>query len=152
VVAVPYLSFNDRSNTKAGKKELQTIYRDIEWAPRRGDDAVVWVNVKKVDSLWRLDEGFYIDQSLKGMDPKKYHNFGAWFSKNREAVIMPHISLLEGTIRFSNGRNRFSWLRDRGLAALPVTADLEEAAALKKAVGTRSRKSMIATHLIPTSE
>lgn len=128
---------------------MQTTWRDIDWVAQYSDDAIVWVSVKKVDSLWKLDGGFYLESPLEGTAPEKYQGFGIWFSKNSEAVVMPHVFLLNGKISFSNGRNRFSWLRDRGVKALPVTTDPEEAVALRRAVGTRSRKSRIATHLIP---
>jgi len=118
-------------------------WRDIEWIPQRHGDAIVWVSVKKVDALWKPDRGFYLEAPLNDLGPEKYQKFGAWFSQNHEAVIMPHLCLFGETIGFSNGRNRFSWLRDRGLQALPVTTDLGEAEALRSAVGTRSRTSRI---------
>lgn len=119
------------------------MWRDIEWTPQLEEDAIVWISVKKFDLLWSLERDDYIKNPPAPEHQEKYQRFGAWFLKNHEAIIMPHISLFADGFSFSNGRNRFSWLRDRGLKALPVTTDREEALALRRLAGTRSRKSRI---------
>jgi len=119
------------------------MWRDIEWIPQLEEDAIVWISVKKFDAVWSLERDFYITQPPDPEDQLKYQRFGAWFSKNQSAVEMPHISFFGEDFSFSNGRNRFAWLRDRGLKALPVTTDPEEATELRRIAGTRSRISRI---------
>lgn len=119
------------------------MWRDIEWNPDLPEDAIVWISVKKFDAVWSLEAGSYIRNPPASEHREKYERFGSWFSQYQGAITMPHISLFADGFSFSNGRNRFAWLRDRGLKALPVTTDLEEAPALRKLAGTRSRKSRI---------
>lgn len=119
------------------------MWRDIEWAPQLEEDDIVWISVKKFDAVSSLEKDFYIKNPPDPEDQVKYQRFGAWFSKSHEAIVMPHISLFAEGFSFSNGRNRFAWLRDQGLKSLPVTAHPEESLELRRLVGTKSRESRI---------
>jgi len=93
---------------------------------------IVYVDPAKFDKDWQKgDEYFYIGKGGKGAD-FKYNNFGKWLEKG-EPVETPMVGLDgDGNLGFYDGRNRFAWLRDRGLNRIPVAVKKEHAPILKE--------------------
>lgn len=126
---------------------------DIQWVePRQaraalssGSETVVWVDVAKIDEMWKLDRSFYVgpEGSGEGAIKGRYPRFDMWMA-DRQPVEMSEISLgYRGVPGFGNGRHRFAWMRDHGAKAVPVVtpvADLEE---FKARYGTDLQKTTV---------
>jgi len=101
--------------------------------------------VRKIDTSWQNDHPYYIGPNITGPgngSRYKYDKFGKWFQEGRP-IGMPSVGLLSGWIGFSDGRHRFSWLRDHGLQALPVLTSPEDAPDVHRRFGTPNRTSFI---------
>jgi hypothetical protein len=104
----------------------------------------VWIDVARLDAAWR-GSGQYVGlcgQALPGGNamPERYERFGLWLN-GRDDVHMPFVSLDGEGVSFTNGRHRFAWCRDHGVAALPVEVCEAERAAFAERFGTESRVS-----------
>lgn len=84
------------------------------------DMKYVWVNINKVDKMWQNDD-LYIGKGGKNGIGNRYERFGEWLSQSDEPVKAPSIYIDDDTIRFNNGRHRFSWFRDHGYESMPVS-------------------------------
>ena len=85
---------------------------------------LVELDVKKIDSAWRLQGRFngYVGANGEGGKPSKYLGVQSWLEYNDE-IYVP-ILLLDFTrapekFRFENGRHTFAYFRDRGHPAMP---------------------------------
>jgi hypothetical protein len=60
---------------------------------------------------------------------------------------MPQCSLIRhdprGGVAFGNGRHRFSWCRDHGVTALPVTVNPDDRIEFHRLYGTGARLSTL---------
>ena len=117
-------------------------FSSIAWArqwsfPGADLEPAVVVDVLALDRLWSLDDGYYIGHG--GDRQVKYAKFGQWFLANTGPIWMPHLSIDEGVVSFTDGRHRFAWLRDHGLRSLPVTVGREMEHELILQCGWRSK-------------
>ena len=122
----------------------------IRWKSQwGGNDRIVWINVKKLDSAWRADSLYVVPSApdAKGMS-YKYARFGAWLEANfaNIRVNMPHICMVGGVVSITDGRHRFAWCCDHGVRALPVTVgSTKEATAIGYHLGTKTRRCILAS-------
>ena len=88
------------------------------------------VDVQKFDQLWAKDEDYYIPPNSKvNTISDRYERFIEWMNERdpNEKIEMPYaIVTNRGTVDFSNGRHRFSVLRDYGLKVIPIAMDKSE--------------------------
>ncbi|RYD61790.1 MAG: hypothetical protein EOP83_16185 [Verrucomicrobiaceae bacterium] len=118
---------------------------EIDWVPpRRGPGyAVVWVDVKKIDASWSRDY-VYVGPGGEGGTGRRYAGFGKWLETRDVPVEMSELGIGgHGWIVFTNGRHRFSWMRDHGVRALPVLVPEDEVEAISQQFGTSERRSVI---------
>ncbi|WP_186130644.1 hypothetical protein [Burkholderia gladioli] len=97
------------------------------WEEECQPEPIVWTDVARFDHAWRSAPDYIGPSGVGSLHAGRYENFGAWLAERigRVAVWMPHVCLHRGEIVFSDGRHRFAWLRDHGLAALPMTVSGE---------------------------
>lgn len=100
-------------------------------------DAVVWVDVARVERSFALDPDHYVGPggTLAGQ-ATRYANIGRHIESGL-AIWMPHLSLRDDDqVHFTDGRHRFAWVRDHGGTALPVATSPERAARLAALFGS----------------
>jgi hypothetical protein len=91
--------------------------RTIKWRKqfRVRDDRIVWISVPKFDECWRLSEAGH-HYFVRGQGrPAAYRRIEESV-KNGVVLPMPHIGFYPDLrrISFTDGRHRFSWVRDHG--------------------------------------
>lgn len=115
-----------------------------DW-PDAGRDEVVWISVRALDGAWSVTDEYIGAAGVGSNQAGKYGRFGIWFAKAR-CVDMPVVCLVEGgRPSFTDGRHRFAWLRDHGLAALPIEVPPSEAENFSIRFGTNDRAGTILT-------
>lgn len=107
-------------------------------------DAVVWVDVAKVDGSISLDRSRYVGSGGSGVgQPARYANIGRHILSGWP-IWMPYLTLGEyEQVRFTDGRHRFAWIRDHGAVALPVATDPACAERLTSRFGSSLRACRI---------
>lgn len=122
------------------------LNRQVRWKPERSSgDAIVWIDVAKLDRVWRHSSG-YVGVAGTGRDDvtrRRYVKFGKWILRRTQPIHMPHLGFVAGEVGFVNGRHRFAWLRDHGVSALPVTTHPENTGRLRREFGSSRRQSCI---------
>lgn len=99
----------------------------------------VWISVAAFDEAWRKCEGHIGVGGYNSLHPGKYEKFGVFFA-GASWVRMPTVCLDDNkSIAFTDGRHRLAWLRDQGLAALPIETPPEQQEAILSAFGTHIR-------------
>lgn len=114
----------------------------IEWElalPESGD-IPVWVSVTKLEHEWRRSVTEYIGAGGDNGMPGKYDHFAEWIM-SAKYVEMPEVCLVDGFVRFNNGRHRFAWLRDHGMTALQVATQPGDVKSIKMKFGTQDEVS-----------
>lgn len=112
----------------------------ITWEhPKRQGEVPVWIDIQALDHSWAQDE-LHVGQGGEGGMKRRYVGFGEWIASATVPVQMPEISLgHRNEVVFTNGRHRFSWLRDHGAEAMPVLVDIAHAAEVARRFGTSVR-------------
>jgi len=121
----------------------------IAWAFRQAargwehlpTDEVVWVDVRRFDDAWRLTDQYIGPGGLGGQDDR-YGRVGRWFA-TRSYSDMLCVSLNAGQVAFTDGRHRFSWLRDQGVEALPLQVSPGSESSLHRLVGSQKRATVL---------
>lgn len=118
--------------SKVGKQD------DFDWAqPKRAKaagDVVVQVKTDAFDKAFQKDAGFYIDKDGNGEIKGRRERFQEFLDKgqydpksgeyNKVPIEMPEaVVTKDGAAAFTNGRHRFSVMRDNGVESLPVSMD-----------------------------
>jgi len=98
-------------------------------------DAVVWIDPVKFDAAWRETEQWVSPGSASGAQDDRYCKIGEWIHAC-DIVNMCEVCLGEDGASFSNGRHRFAWLRDHGVAAMPFQVSPDSAAIFEALFGT----------------
>ena len=114
----------------------------IEWKmalPESGD-VPVWVSVVKLEHEWQRSTNEYIGAGGNNGMPGKYENFAKWIMSARP-VEMPEVCIVDGFVRFNNGRHRFAWLRDHGMAALQVNVQPIDVTTFETKFGSQEQTS-----------
>lgn len=121
----------------------------IDWhyrPPRAGwedyeADVVAWVDISAFDLAWRLSDQHIAPGGSNGQGDR-YHGAGVWFAANRHSEML--IASLDGDqASFTDGRHRFSWLRDHGVVALPLQIPPSQAGLFAQKFGTIVRLSVL---------
>ena len=120
----------------------------IEWVKPRGREhyPVVWVDVAKLDAAWAADRNFYVgtEGSLNGIKGR-YPRFDAWVREGHP-VEMSEVGFDSHPSNrpfFTNGRHRYSWMRDHGAQALPVETNPERAEEFAARYGSTLRTTVV---------
>lgn len=111
---------------------------NLNWQPAResSDFKTLHIDVNKLDDSWQKDKGAYIGGGGSGGIRNRYNDFGKWMKSTDVPIKTPEVGLnYKGHISFSNGRHRFSYLRDNGVKTLPVTVPTEDHDEIKKRFG-----------------
>jgi len=104
-------------------------------------DVAVWVSVAKLENNWRANVVEYIGPGGSGNAiAGRYENFSEWVGSHAR-VGMPEICLVDGTVRISNGRHRFSWFRDHGMIALQIQVPPDQVDLFREQFGTEDQLS-----------
>lgn len=102
-------------------------------------DAVVWIDVAALDQAWRATDQYIVPGGANGQD-NRYARVCAWFERNRHCD-MGFASLDGDEVWFTDGRHRFSWLRDHGVIALPLQVPPSQAGEFARRFGATDRRS-----------
>lgn len=130
------------SGEGAGIDPAQESLHDKHYTVSRQDEAggykIEFVNIEAFDRAWKnTDADAYIAEDGKGNAIKdRYSKFQDYFSRNHSIEVSSVSVHEDGAIVFSNGRHRYSAMRDRREGNVPVAMDRE------------SRKNAIAFHYI----
>ncbi len=84
------------------------------------------LDVEKFNKDWSKDKEMYVGAGGRNQTQNRYNDFKTWITKHPEYVIItPYVAISENSqkhpVSFSNGRHRFSVLRDMGLKKIWVT-------------------------------
>ncbi|MCW2349167.1 hypothetical protein [Sphingobium sp. B12D2B] len=104
-------------------------------------DAVVWIDVVALDAAWRTTDQYIEPGGANGQD-NRYAKVGAWFDRNRHCN-MGFASFDGNAFGFTDGRHRFSWLRDHGVSVLPLQVPLDQAERFEREFGTTVHLSIL---------
>ena len=89
------------------------------------NNQIVKVNVNAFDDAFSKTQWQYIGESGKGGIGNRYKNFGE-FIKNAKSIEAPNVAVnKDGSIVFGDGRHRYAYLRDAGVANIPLSMDAE---------------------------
>lgn len=120
---------------------------DLTWVLKRphdpsiAPDPEVWIDVARLDEAWRGDGSYYVAFGGQGGSKERFARAGERFMAGLE-TYMPEVCLeADGTVTFTDGRHRFAWCRDHGVAVMPVAVCREGEAEMRRRFGTDSRVS-----------
>lgn len=104
-------------------------------------DVIAWVDVAAFDRAWRRSDQYVVPGGANGHG-NRYRRVGEWFADHRHCNMLV-AGVDEGEARFTDGRHRFSWLRDHGVSAVAMQISPYEAAEFERLFGTTLRVSVI---------
>jgi hypothetical protein len=123
--------------------------RLIRWTPRTfaagwdlPPDDIVWIDVMKFDRAWRSDS-LYIAPGGHTGQGSRYARVGHWFAEHDDCE-MCFATLDNGGVTFGDGRHRFAWLRDHGVASLPMQVSSGAGETFASAFGASEQHSVLA--------
>lgn len=109
----------------------------IQWRKEPGFDArnrvLVTVDVRKLDNAWKREGvGLYIPSGGGGGEIAGRRAAFSEYLKSGKPVNTPVVNVQkDGSVRFANGRHRFSVLRDMGYHRVAVSVPRSQAARLR---------------------
>jgi hypothetical protein len=104
----------------------------LSLSSQRHQDTLVDILVQPFNHAWSKDTEFYIGTGGTQGIGKRYQGFGE-FLKTGETVEASEAYVDEkGRVTFSNGRHRFSYLRDQGATTIPVAMSPDAIANARK--------------------
>lgn len=116
-------------------------FRILHWKRQWSDLRIVWISVAKLDLAWQ--RGPSADYFEPGsLDPSygRYARIGKLVEVFKGRIWMPTVSPAEGgAVSFTDGRHRFSWMRDYGIKHMPVGTSPCCREELRRLCGTRVR-------------
>lgn len=102
-----------------------TVELQMDLYDARANYDLVWVDSDAFDRAFQRSESFYIGKDGSNGIGKRYAQFGEWIQQS-PSMIVSSVSVDEnGVVMFSNGRHRYSYLRDNGINPIPVAMDRE---------------------------
>ncbi|MBB6428150.1 hypothetical protein [Sphingopyxis sp. JAI128] len=122
----------------------EIVWREVPFAAGWEDeepDAVVWIDIKRIDAAWALTDQYIVPGGANGQD-SRYQKVGEWFAGNRHCA-MPFASFCEIGFQFTDGRHRFAWLRDQGVETMPFQVPPSEATFFKEHFGSKFRRTIL---------
>lgn len=105
-------------------------------------DAALWLDVAKVDAAWRRTDQYIVPGGANGQD-QRYAKAGAWFAKYPFSNMLVINLKSNGRITFTDGRHRFSWLRDHGAKAVQFQVSPADADELTALLGADTTETVI---------
>ncbi len=100
------------------------------------DERLVLVDPARLDAGWAKDTGYYIPAGGGGAEIKGRRAGFEKFLAKGQPIEAPRVTLdPDGTISFTDGRHRFSLLRDLGVTNVAVMVDESQAAAVASLYG-----------------
>jgi hypothetical protein len=101
---------------------------------RAKNQALIIADIDKIDKLWKKQpvRGLYIGPNDPG-DRGKRQGFVEFLQTTSEPIEAPEISVTDDYVGFTNGRHRFSVIRDMGKKQIAVCVSKSE---YKKALET----------------
>lgn len=122
--------------------------RIIDWRfipPGEGwdveDDEIIWIDVAAFDRAWQRSDQYIVPGGANGQD-KRYPRIGEWFA-TCDHCDMAFASLEDDIATFTNGRHRYSWLRDHGVTAIPLQVSPGASADFARLFPTHERSSIL---------
>lgn len=95
-------------------------------------DVLVTVQTSKLDAAWQKDKGFYIPRGGGGAEIKGRREGFVQFLRKGKAIEASEVSVSKnGTVVFTNGRHRFSVLRDQGKKTVVIAVPRSQAKKFK---------------------
>jgi GNAT superfamily N-acetyltransferase len=89
------------------------------------NNQIVKVDVNAFDDAFSKTQWQYIGEGGKGGIGDRYKNFGK-FIANAKSIEAPNVAVnKDGSIVFGDGRHRYAYLRDAGVASIPLSMDAE---------------------------
>lgn len=104
-------------------------------------DIIVWVDVRRFDLAWERSDQ-HIGPGGANSQDDRYVRVSKWFEKNAHCD-MPCACIDDNAVIFSDGRHRFSWLRDQGVTAMPMQVSPEDAPLMQLRYGSELRQSLL---------
>lgn len=104
------------------------------------DDVAVWIDVRAFDQAWRETDQYVVPGGANGQD-QRYARAGVWLTSKGFSDMLV-VSADDHTVGFTDGRHRFSWLRDQGVEAMPIQASPESGRRLEARFATRQRRTV----------
>jgi 2'-5' RNA ligase len=112
---------------------------------RATDQTLIMVNTAALDRAWSKDEGYYISPGGTGNAiGSRYDRFKDWLKQHsNEAIRAPMVSWNDVTdcVSFTDGRHRFSALRDMGYPTVKISVPKEQVDLFKQKMKTASVQS-----------
>lgn len=98
-------------------------------------DVALWLDVAKVDAAWRRTDQYIAPGGANGQD-QRYQRAGKWFAKCPFSNMLIINLQTSDQITFTDGRHRFSWLRDHGAKAIQFQVSPADAGQFAALFGT----------------
>lgn len=105
-------------------------------------DVALWLDIAKVDAAWQRT-GQYIGPGGTNGQGRRYAKAGEWFAKCPFSNMLIVNLQPEGAVTFTDGRHRFSWLRDHGAMAIQLQVSPADAEKLTALYGTDLTETML---------
>ena len=113
------------TNERGSRAEILSV-EGVEFVRSRAAQVLggetVLVNVERLNEAWSRNEGFFIPRGGGGAEiGGRREGVGRFLDQGRPIDMSQiHVSR-SGEVSFSDGRHRFSVLRDRGMTHVPVS-------------------------------
>lgn len=105
-------------------------------------DVALWLDVAKVDAAWQRTDQYIVPGGANGQD-RRYAKVGVWFAKYSYSNMLVINLKSNGRMTFTDGRHRFSWLRDNGAEAIQCQVSPADADELMELLGTNVIKTVV---------
>ena len=105
------------------------------------DDEIIWLDVAAFDRAWQRSDQYIVPGGANGQD-ERYPRIGKWFAAYYHCD-MAFVSLDDDIPIFTNGRHRYSWLRDHGVTAMPFQVSPGASANFGRLFPTHDRSSIL---------
>ena len=102
--------------------QIEIQWRLIHPHPSWSDastDPFVWIEPTKFDTFWRQGDQWVGPGGMPGGQGERYPRAGQWLLAGNP-TDMCQIWVNDEGVGFNDGRHGFAWLRDHGVAAIPV--------------------------------
>jgi hypothetical protein len=113
----------------------ERVVKWMKFSPPDDDATIVWVDVSKIDEAWRASApDAYLEQGSGSRETYEYLRDAV---KSGAILRMPRLQFLREfpnapRVSLVDGRHRFSFMRDHGAAALPMTIEDDQAGLVDK--------------------
>ncbi len=102
----------------------------------------LWLDVAKVDAAWQRTDQYIVLGAANGQD-RRYAKSGAWFAKYPFSNMLVIYLKSNERITFTDGRHRFSRLRDHDAKAIQFQVSPADADKLAALLGTDAVETVV---------